>query len=74
MKISELIGLLQWHDPETEVFIAQPTHNYWGEVNALDVGTVEWDIVGSDNVIYDEIAVAIANSDGYEEKVVIHAW
>jgi len=74
MKISELIELLAIGDPDQEVLIAQPTHNYWGEVEAVDIESVEWDIVGKDDMIYDMPDDALGNTDGYTEKVVIHAW
>lgn len=71
MPVHELIRLLKQFDPDTEVRISQPTHNYWREIEAVTIDYVDETVVGYDNVIYDSHTDAIRNSDGYNVYIVI---
>lgn len=71
MTVEELIKALEGFDPETEVRISQPTHNYWREIQAQTIDYVDEAVVGYDEMIYDSTTDATNNADGYNVFIVI---
>lgn len=72
MIVSELIKALSEFDPDSEVRISQPTHNYWRDIMAQTIDEVAEVVVGyDDNMIYDSTCDADNNAYGYSWKVVI---
>lgn len=54
MKVSELIAQLENFDPNNEVYLSYPSHNYWQETFAAKLS---------------KIGYASAKNNGYELKV-----
>ncbi len=67
MKVSDLINILSQFDPEREVRIAQPQHDYWHSTAAVDIN--EFDI-GLVNVQHSDYfrADVIADESDYEDE------
>ncbi len=72
MTVADLIERLGTFDPAREVRIANPTHNYWGEVRAVNPHdlSVEWFAV-EDGTITD--GERRDEGEQYESAVIIHA-
>jgi hypothetical protein len=61
MKIGKLIDWLQQFDEDTDVYIAQPSHNYWGDVVAAKIADIDLaDITYSD---YHRAMQVVTNKD-----------
>ena len=74
MKVAQLIALLQQQDPEADVRIEQPTHDYWRSVAASEVNGVEAiDVEHSDYHNCDVIPKDDEDVDG-ERKPVVLIW
>lgn len=72
MTVAELIKHLEQFDPDREVRISQPTHNYWHEIKAQTIDEVDDCVVGfDDEMIYDSVTQADENAYGHSWKVVI---
>jgi hypothetical protein len=71
MLVGELIAELQDWNPILEVRIAQPTHDYWRTIDAVDIFSVEETNVGESGQIYDSAADAVKNEDAPTWMVVI---
>ena len=71
MNVAQLIKTLEQFNPEDDVRIAQPTHNYWHEIDAVTIDYVDEGVVGYDNCIYDSHVDAINNSGGYNLYILI---
>lgn len=67
MKVSELIDILSQFDPEKEVRIAQPQHDYWRSTAAVDLNDAE---VGLVNVQYSDYfrSDVIKDESDYEDE------
>jgi hypothetical protein len=71
MTIYELIKALSNFDGDTEIRIAQPTHNYWHTIDAVEIDYVDETVVGESGQIYDAAADAERNEDAPTWMVVI---
>jgi hypothetical protein len=71
MKVWDLINELQTFDGDAEIRIAQPTHNYWHTINAVEIDFVDAPAVGESGQIYDSAADAVKNEDAPTWMVVI---
>ncbi len=71
MTVAELIERLGTFDQDQEVRIANPTHNYWGEVRAVNPHdlSVEWFVIEDGTITSSE---SRENGEEYETAVVIH--
>ena len=67
MKVSDLINILSQFNPDQEVRIAQPQHDYWHSTAAVDIN--EFDI-GLVNVQYSDYfrADVIKDESDYEDE------
>lgn len=73
MTVSQLIKCLEEFDGDMEVRMAQPTHNYWREIAAVEVDSIDEGVVGYDEMVYDRHVDAIKNSDGYNLYILIRS-
>ena len=72
MTVGELIRILSDFDPDSEVRISQPTHNYWHEVKAQTIDEVNEIVIGKDDdMIYDSVTQADENANGHAWTVII---
>lgn len=65
MKIKELIEALSIYDPDAEVYIAEPTGNYWRHVKVLPV-----DIVDELPIVKSEYTNTLVMDEGGKKCVV----
>ena len=54
MIVEELINALKTYGPGVEVYIAQPTHNHWGEIGTAAVEEVSMQLVDHEGIINDD--------------------
>lgn len=68
MLVKELMQRLESFDPQQEVFIAQPTHDYWRSVKVVSITGVD-EVMVEHSAYHDGLVVApedVDESEGHE--------
>ena len=68
MKVKDRIEMLQGMQPDAEVRIAQPTHNYWNEVQAAVPASVSIQFVDENDTVTED------ESETVQSVVVIETY